>query len=144
MTCRSSAVFVLAVLSGALALVGCSDCKKGFVLKGSVSYQGKSLSSGMVRLHMAENRMAMAMIQSDGSFEATDVFPGEAKVTIEEDSAAQKRMAMAGGAGAQRSPAPGEAASAPPVAIPPKYKDVNTSDLVYTLKAGTPLNIELK
>ena len=68
MTCRSSAVLALVALLGALVLVGCSDSKKGFVLKGSVSYQGKPLSSGMVRLHMAENRLAMAMIQPDGSF----------------------------------------------------------------------------
>lgn len=144
MTYRSSVVLALIALLGLLALAGCSDSKKGFTLKGSVSYQGKPLSSGVVRLHMSENRMAMAMIQSNGSFEATDVFPGEAKVTIEEDPAVQKRMAMGGGAGAARPPAAGEATSAPPVAIPPKYKDVNTSDLVFTLKRGEPLNIELK
>jgi hypothetical protein len=131
----------LVALLGALVLVGCSDSKKGFVLKGSVSYQGKPLSSGMVRLHMAENRLAMAMIQPDGSFEVTDVFPGEAKVTVEEDPAALKRRAMAAGGGAPKAEKP---ASAPPVAIPPKYKDVNTSDLTFTLKAGTPLKIELK
>ncbi len=144
MTCRSSTVLMLAALSASLVLVGCSDRKKGFVLKGSVAYQGKPLTSGIVRLHMAENRMAMAMIQPDGSFEATDVFPGEAKVTVEEDPTVKQRKMMPAPAGAPKAPTVVKQVSVLPVPIPAQYKDANTSGLNFNLKPGTPLHIELK
>jgi hypothetical protein len=133
---------LLVALSGVFVISGCSNGKKGFVLKGSVSYQGKPLSSGMVRLYMPDNRMAMAMIRPDGSFEATDVFAGETKLTIEEDPAVKQLMPAP--AGAQKALAP-KASAAPPVPIPPKYKDVSTSGLVFTVtSAKQRLDIELE
>lgn len=141
---RPSAVVSLVVLPGVFALVGCSDGNKAFVLNGSVSYQGKPLKSGLVRLHMADGRAGMAMIHPDGTFEATDVIPGDAKVTIEEDPATRNRRMMGGGGAAAPSlPDPANSASAP-VAIPSKYQDVKTTPLSYTLKRGTPLKIELE
>src|SRR5262249_33965630 len=138
---RSSAVLLLVALPAVFVFAGCSRGKKGFVLKGSVSYQGKPLSSGMVRLHMADNRMAMAMIRPDGSFEATDVFAGQAKVTIDEDPAVKQMMPAP--VAARKAPAP-KASTALPVPIPPKYKNVSASDLAFTVQRGMLLNIELE
>jgi hypothetical protein len=129
-------MFALVALPAALFLVGCSSGKKSFTLKGAVSYQGKPLNSGVVRLHMAESRMAMAMIQPDGSFEATDVFPGEATATVEEI----KKIQRVGPFGRKA----GQKSSAPPVPIPAKYKEVDTSGLVFTLAPGRPLEIKLE
>lgn len=134
---RPSTLVALVVLSGVFSVAGCSDGNKAFVLTGSVSYRGTPLKSGLVRLHMGDGRAGMAMIHPDGSFEATDVFPGEAKVTIEEDPAERNRRMMGAAA-------PANSVSAPPVAIPSKYQDVKTTPLSYTLKRGTPLNIELE
>jgi len=140
MTGRSSAVFLWLVLSGSLVLTGCSSGKKSFTLKGSVSYQGKALTSGIVRLHMADERMAMAIIQPDGSFEATDVFPGEAKVTIERRSSRRAwRQAEA-----PKTSTAGKSAAAPSSSIPTKYRDVDTSGLVFTLVPEQPLEIKLE
>ncbi|HWG44253.1 MAG TPA: hypothetical protein VN688_15850 [Gemmataceae bacterium] len=145
MTSRFFIVRLLVAFPVILILAGCSDSKKSFTQKGSVSYLGKPLSSGVVRLHMADKRVAVAMIQSDGSFEATDVFPGEAKATIEEDLAKRQRMAMppAPKVGAS-GPAPANQPSTPSVPIPNKYKNADTSDLTFTLKSGVPLDIQLK
>src|SRR5262245_13710351 len=118
MTGRSSAIFLWVVLTGTLLLAGCSSGKKSFALKGSVSYQGKALNSGLVKLHMADDHLAVAMIQPDGSFEATDVFPGEAKVTIEK----LRRRRSLGRPEAPKTPAAEKAAAAFPGYIPAKYK----------------------
>jgi hypothetical protein len=134
MTSRSSAVFILAALSATLALTGCSSGKKSFTLKGSVSYKGEPLTAGVLRLHMADNHMSVATIQPDGSFEATDVVPGEAKLTLEENTRI-RRVGPFGRQGGKKK------ASVP---IPPKYKEVDKSGLVFTLKAGDPLNIQIE
>ena len=134
---RSSAVFLLVALLSVFVLAGCSKSKKPFALKGSVTYQGKPLTSGMIRLHMADNRAAIAMIHRDGSFEATEVFAGEAKVTVEDIPGMKQQLPKASKAPvSKRQPSP-------PISIPAKYKDVNTSDLVFTLVRGQPLDIQL-
>jgi hypothetical protein len=142
MTRRASLVFLGIAWLQIFFLVGCTSGKKFFTLKGSVSYKGKPLSSGIVRLYMSENRVAMAMIHPDGSFEVTDVIPGEAKVTVEEDMLARqpKPLPMPGRktvASTTESPS-----SSDP--IPAKYKDVKTSGLIFTLVPGQPLNIDLQ
>lgn len=140
MTRRFYPAFMLGALAAGVLLVGCSRGNKSFTLKGTVSYQGKPLNSGVVRLHMGEEHMAAAMIQPDGSFEATEVFPGQAKVTVERKArrrAWKQGDTPPGGSSAKRG-------TAPPDAIPDKYKDVNTSGLAFTLEAGKPLNIQLE
>ncbi|HEY7426748.1 MAG TPA: hypothetical protein VH682_21105 [Gemmataceae bacterium] len=142
MMCRSSTALLLVALLGVFVLGGCSSGKKGFAVKGSVSYKGKPLSAGVVRFHMADNRMAMAMIQSDGSFAVTDLFPGEAKVTVEEDTAARMRKRVPAGAKVPKASAP-KPPPAPSAPIPDKYKDVTTAGLVFTLAPEQPLEIKL-
>jgi hypothetical protein len=138
MTYRFSTVFALVVLPGVLVLAGCSSGKKSFALKGSVLYQGQPLTSGVVRLHMAENRVAMARIRPDGSFEATDLFAGQVKATIEDDPMEEMQRRMRAGARGPKAPIP---KSSP---IPVKYRDVNTSGLVFTIESNQPLDIILQ
>jgi hypothetical protein len=142
MTARSSGVFAFVVLSALVVVAGCSGPNKGFSVKGSVSYQGKPLRAGWVRLHMADDRMAMAMIQSDGSFEATDVLPGEAKVTVEMRQTKMDWKAPPKGAAlAFRRKQQKRADQL--VSLPVKYKDINTSGLVFSLVPGERLEIRL-
>ncbi|MDY3553146.1 hypothetical protein R5W24_002238 [Gemmata sp. JC717] len=118
---------VAAVLAAA---PGCSGQKPQNV-SGVVTLNGKPLTSGVVRFHGTGDRMATANIQPDGTFVATDVMPGEVKVAVTES------LIAAGGARATPNAAKSQGLSAPEqpkrVAIPPKYKDVNTSNLNYTI-----------
>lgn len=140
---RSSVVFVLIAVPAVLVLAGCSDKNKRFTVQGSVSYQGKPLSAGLVRLYMAEDRKASAKIQSDGSFTVTDVLPGEAKVTVEPEDPAEKMRRMMSPEGGPQGAAP-KPAPPPTVSLPAKYQDVTTTDLIFTLEPGIPLKIELR
>jgi|SRR5579875_3896007 hypothetical protein len=138
MVCKLSTVSLLSFFWIFLFFVGCAKDHKDFRIKGTVSYQGKPLSSGVIRLHMANGRVAAARIRPDGSFEITDVIPGEVKVTIEEDPAEIERRTM---------PLPQvpmkPAVMKSSVQVPAKYKDAKTSDLVFTLVPGQPLKVEL-
>jgi hypothetical protein len=112
-SCARVAFLVLA----ALAAAGCSP-GKGLTIEGTVSYKGKPVSSGFVRFFGSGDHVSMAKIESDGRFIITDVFPGEVKVTVEQDPS--------------------------PHAIPEKYGDVQTSGLVYPItSATTKLDIKL-
>jgi hypothetical protein len=132
------------ILSGIAALGGCSQPDKGFVQKGSVTLEGKPLTSGIVRFHMAGSRLANAVIQPDGTFEATEAIPGEAKVTVEDDLS-KHNQTMPGPKAGAGPPKQLGVPEAPPKAIPipVKYKDVAKSGLVFTLSPGTPLEIKL-
>ena len=127
----------------ALAAAGCSG-EDRLTLNGSVSYQGKPLPAGMVRIRSDKDHVSVAKVRPDGTFIATDVFSGEVRVAVEEDPSAAMRQRMAASDPAhtaRNAPAP----AARPVAIPARYQDVETSGLVYTVTSGTrSLDIELK
>ncbi len=109
------------------------------------------MTSGVVRFHMANNRLANAIIQPDGTFEATEVIPGEAKVTVEDDPGKlnQKIPIPRTGAAppAAKQPAPQVPGVPEPTAkavpIPAKYKDPEKSGLVFTLSPNVPIEIQL-
>lgn len=136
---------ILCVVMVVLSLAGCSSGKKNFTLKGSVLYRGAPLPSGVVRIYMAGDRVAMASIRPDGSFEATDVSPGEAKVTVAEDPTERQRRAMAPSIGNKASVPPAVSQPSPTktVPIPARYGDVKTSGLVFTLVSSQNLEIKL-
>jgi hypothetical protein len=103
-----------------LAGAGCSDNQR-LTIKGSVSYQGKPVPAGIVKIHGPGDHLAMAYLR-DGIFRITEVPPGEVKVTVEPD------------------PSGGQS-----VPIPKKYADLKTSDLVFTITSSTSeLPIELQ
>jgi hypothetical protein len=102
-----------------LANAGCSDNQR-LTIKGSVSYQGQPVKTGIVKIYGPGDRLAMAYLR-DGTFHITEVTPGEIKVTVEPDSSE------------------GQA-----VAIPKKYADPKTTNLVFTITSSMrELPIEL-
>lgn len=128
-----------------LALVfGCGGGgDKPFTIQGSVSLQGKPLTSGVVHFMGPGDRIATANIKPDGTFVASDMLPGEVKVRIIEDpGAVGAKGPMYGGSGsptfgADGKPIAPKAAPVERVLIPKKYQDVSTSGLAYTITPET-------
>jgi hypothetical protein len=111
---RSIASF-LVLLVLALAGAGCSDNKR-LAIQGTVELNGTHLSAGIVKFYGPGDHSSMTYLQPDGSFTITDVPPGEVKVSVE--------PAPAGG-------------GIKPVPIPPRYRNPNTSGLVFTIPPKT-------
>jgi hypothetical protein len=129
----------LLLLAALLASAGCGG-KKTATVSGRVTYQGKAVPMGAIYFHGPNDQMAMGILQSDGSFAATDVPIGQVKATV---------LARDPGVYAQQLVGPGGAPpqAAPPtfVAVPTKYADVNTTDLVFTIAGETKdLEVELR
>jgi hypothetical protein len=94
------------------ATSGCSKPTSTF--HGKVSIQGKPLTSGVIFFLGPAPKMQMGMgtIHEDGNYTATDVPVGEVRVAFQAPD------------------------------IPVKYRDVNKSDLIYTITSGmTSLDI---
>jgi hypothetical protein len=115
-------------------LLGTLGCGSQFAtVEGIVTVDGKPANKGSVIFSGAGNRSAAGTIMPDGSYVAENVPVGEVRVSI---------MQMIGGP-ARPGPfkAPGSddaspAAPAKPMPIPNKYKNVETSNLTYTVTSG--------
>ena len=118
----------LAVL---LAVPGCGG-KKTATVSGKVTYRGQPVPMGAIYFNGLDSQLAMGILQNDGSFTATDVPLGEVKATVraQDPGVYTQQMRSPGGAAPQASPAAF-------VAVPPRYADVNTTDLVYTIAGDT-------
>jgi hypothetical protein len=125
-------VLVLAML---LAGAGCSGNKR-LTINGAVSYRGTPLSSGIVKFYGPGDRLSMAYIEPDGTFIITDLFPGEVKVTVEDDPSSRPKRS------GTDSPANG-GTPGKRLAVPRKYTEETTSGLVYTITSGTR-NLDIK
>jgi hypothetical protein len=94
-----------------------------------VSLDGAPLASGVVQFHDASGRLVTAVVQSDGTFTATDLPPGEVRVAVVEDI-----MTMPKGTDAKTGRKRAQ--------VPTKYKDVQMSGLSYTITRATQ-NLEI-
>ncbi|MFO0965792.1 MAG: carboxypeptidase-like regulatory domain-containing protein [Gemmataceae bacterium] len=126
-----------------LALAGCG--KAG--VSGKVSFKGTPLTSGNVTFR-AGDVVRGAAIEKDGTYRLTDCPPGDYKVTV---SVPTLRFATRPPSGAVPKAAdmPGKevstAATLPAVPIDPKYADVKTSGLSFTVAGGGhEFDIDLK
>jgi hypothetical protein len=133
------------VCLSALALVGCGQSTGS--VKGKVYYQDKALTTGDVTFLGADNQVATARIQSDGSYEVGKVAAGEAKIGVAVSTGkvmvpAGKVMdpAKMGAADKTKEEAPPAVKAVP---IPDKYANVNDSGLKYTVKPG-PQDFDIK
>jgi hypothetical protein len=127
---------VLVVL---LAAAGCAG-KKTATVSGKVTCQGRAVPLGAIYFHGGNDQMAMGILQNDGSFTATDVPLGEVKATVQARDPGVYAQQLRGPAGMAPQPAP-----AAFVAVPPKYADVNTTDLVFTIAGDTKdLEVDLR
>lgn len=119
------AVALLALLA---VVAGCGS--KGVVkvtVKGTVTYKGKTLSSGIVTFNSSNGSYSAATVQADGSFIITDVAPGEISVGVMESPQGS------GSSSGEASPKP----SLPAANLPQKYRDPATSGLKYTITEKT-------
>ncbi|HJZ93138.1 MAG TPA: hypothetical protein VKE40_19835 [Gemmataceae bacterium] len=91
------------------------------VVEGKITYNGNPLKGGTVSFHIADGTMVTANIKSDGTFRATDVPVGKAKVTIETESAKPKGK---------------DKDANNYVKIPQTYAGANTSPLEVMVVAG--------
>jgi hypothetical protein len=115
-----------------LMLAGCAEKGvKKVTIKGTVSYKGQKLRSGLLRFLGPDGAPAGAVIQTDGTFIITDVVPGETKVGVSPTP---------------QSIPPGEKEPpTPPISIPAKFQDPETSGVTVTITPDTTeLDIELK
>jgi hypothetical protein len=136
-----------------IALVGASfglcGCRGGNTVSGTVTYKGKTLNSGTVIFYVGDKTVP-APISSDGTYLATGVPVGSAKVTVAvTDTSNLVPSQMKGGpkGQAEHAPLPGgdSGPAAPPVPIPAKYAAKESSDLSYEIHSGkNAFDIDLK
>jgi hypothetical protein len=107
------------------AVAGCNNGVKKVTFHGTVKYDGQPLQSGQIRFVGPDGTPAGATIKSDGTFEVTDVVPGEVRVGI------TPTPRGSGGPGV-----PAQSRSEP-LELPSKYQDPETSDLKYTITSDT-------
>jgi hypothetical protein len=131
-----------------LSLVAASGCSSSVAaVKGMVSVDGKPANDGMV-IFSAGDRSGSGAIRPDGTYDAPEVPIGEVTVAIFQMVMSEegKNAAPKGGgplAGMENLPK-ADIAVADAVPIPPKYRDIKTSGLTYTVKrGGNEINIEL-
>jgi hypothetical protein len=139
-----------AILLAALAAAGCGDPTTE--VTGKVTYQGKPVVYGSVVVFDAGGAPKSGAIQPDGTFRISGVRLGSVKVAVSSPLPPGSQPTGKKDARDAVDPdkPPVEVAPAPPeviknwVPIPNKYGDPNTSELTTNVKAGEPLNIELK
>ena len=131
---RSLTLCILGSCAILLAGSGCADKGiKKITLKGTVTYEGKPVTSGLLKIIGPGGNYSAASIQDTGRYEVTEVVPGELKIGV---------METPQGSGSSSG---GGAAKVAPLSLPEKFRDPETSGVKYTITEGTrELNIELK
>jgi hypothetical protein len=125
-----------------LVPLGTSGCGGSGTVSGKVLYNGKPLKGGNVTF--VGKRTVSSSIKDDGTYNCANVPAGEVTICVETDSlkpaGPQNKMHYKPPPGQQ---APGgfdlgDTADAAKryVAIPPKYKEPDTSPLKYTVRTG--------
>ena len=126
------------LLISTLGMAGCGN-PVGLV-SGTVTFNGKVLSSGTVLFHGADGNVGHAIIAEDGGYEMSDAPVGAARITVVSHARAPLGLPSAS------KPHPDAIAGLPKVdepprdgkftAIPPRYQDVVSSPLTYTVQTG--------
>ena len=144
-------------LAAAAVLTLAAGCGSSTDVTGKVTYKGAPLTAGSVTLVASDGIVYSGTLGADGTFSIPGVPTGEAKVgVVGANPAAGTKPPPAsrgprGGPGAagRGGPPPGEGAAAPappptgPV-LPREYGDPRTSGLTVQVRAGEPVNIDLK
>jgi hypothetical protein len=114
-----------------VAVAGCSGSGvKKITVKGTVTYKGAPLHTGLLTFSGPEGAVSRARINSDGTYIMTDVVPGETKIGLMETPQGS------------RSGTPKDQAT-PPIVFE-KYGDPEKSGKHYTITPDTKeLAIEL-
>ena len=144
---RASVKSVLALPAAAavaailLLAAGCGQASKGSSVSGKITYKGQPLTGGIIKLYSdaapapatrgADNSFHIT-IKPDGTFGASNVPEGMAKVAIESQPAPSKPAGFDPKTGIPLAPG-----TADFVRIPQKYTDPNTSGLTWDVKPGS-------
>ncbi len=122
--------------------VGCGSGVNTVSVNGTVAYKGELLKGGNLNFYNTKGEpLSAAIINADGSFVATDLPKGEAKVTVKTGGvAAMAKMAPIPPSGTETTPS---AAGDGGVAVPEKYHKVETTDLKINVTSGNQ-KVELK
>lgn len=113
-------------------VAGCDGNKTGSV-SGIVTYKGKLMPGGYIDFYsIAADGKVIAQkstaIGDDGAYTITKVPIGDAKITVQEPPGALVPNATEKGGLPRRAP--------PAVTLPPKYQNVEQTDLKYTVAPG--------
>lgn len=118
--------------------LGCAKSgKKVVTITGSATYNGQTLTSGILTLVAPNGDLATAAINREGVFTMTDVAPGTHQVGY------TSAPVNSGGptVGSAGSKAPPKA----PAVLPPKFFDAKKSGVTVTVdESGGPVTIEFK
>jgi hypothetical protein len=129
------------ILTGLLALAVCGCGKKTGTVSGVVTFQGKPLPGGYVNFNTLDKDGKVAVtrsagIEQNGSYKASGVPTGPAKITVQAPAGSITQPKVAGGM-----PFRGK----PPVVLPDRYGSVDRTDLQYDVTAGPQTyDIDLK
>lgn len=96
-------------------------------VKGSVTYKGKKMTSGIITFNSDTGSYSAASIMEDGTYIMTDVLPGEIGVGV---------MESPQGSGSSSGEGPSKPAM-PAANLPQKFRDPSTSGLKFTVKVDT-------
>ena len=130
------------VTKSGLLLLFTAGCQGTGSVSGKVTFQGKPLVYGTVLLIGSDNASVQAEIQKDGQYSASGLAAGEVMIAV--NSPNPKGVAVyAGWKDPNKKPPPFEVPGW--FAIPPKYENVTTSGLTFTIKRGSnSFDIEMK
>jgi hypothetical protein len=129
---RGSSPWFLAGFLSLVAIVvsvpGCGTKEAKLTIRGTVSYKGKPLSGGMLKL-VGRNgaSLSAAPIQKDGTFIMTDVAVGEVNASILATPGTPDRSGAKTTSDHKITPAD----------LPEKYQDPEKSGLQYTITPDT-------
>jgi hypothetical protein len=115
--------------------IGCSGVKLQTV-SGVVTLDGQPLSEGIVQFYGPGDRLSTARLQSDGTFVATDILPGDSiRVAVINDPDAAMMNKASGAKGKSTTPPveSGTSAAGKSRRLPSRYNNVNTSGLSYSI-----------
>ncbi|HEX3149040.1 MAG TPA: hypothetical protein VHR66_13245 [Gemmataceae bacterium] len=135
-----------------LALV--AGCNSQTSVSGKVTYKGTPVSTGSVTLVASNGQVYTGNLNSDGTFQISDVPTGEVQIGIvganpgsgNKPPPARGGRGPAGvgrGGGEGNPEGRGAAEQGTGPVIPAQYGDPRTSGLTGKVKAGEPLNIDL-
>ena len=125
----------LGLIASLLAMAsGCDKGIKRINVSGTVTYEGKPVTSGLLKFSGPNGAYSAAVLGDGGKYSITDVVPGETKIGVMESP-----QGSGSSSGAKSGPA------AAPVSLPEKFRDPEKSGVKYLITAEMKeLNIELK
>lgn len=128
--------FVILVMVALAIGTSCAQKRKATTISGKITFNGQPVSVGAIYFHGEDDQVAMATINKDGSFTATDVPLGNIRVSLQvrDPGTYAKQLKESGENPMTKDPAQ---ATLGVTNIPSKYADAKTSGLVYPITSST-------